>query len=77
MADREERVPENVSGRFYVDRTCIDCELCREKAPANFKRDDHEGYSYVYNQPTNPQEVEQCEAALFECPVEAIGRDGD
>ena len=32
MADRNDRVPENVSGRFYVDSTCIDCDLCREAA---------------------------------------------
>ena len=33
MADRMDKVPENVPGRFYVDATCIDCDLCRETAP--------------------------------------------
>jgi ferredoxin len=76
MADPEERVPENVAGRFYVDRTCIDCELCRETAPANFARQDAEGYSYVYRQPRDAEEEAACRAALEECPVEAIGDSG-
>ena len=74
MADLIDKVPENVPGRFYVDRTCIDCELCREKAPANFTRQDEEGYSYVYQQPRTAQEESASLEALLECPVEAIGR---
>ena len=38
----------NISGKFYVDDECIDCELCRETAPANFTRVDDGGYSYVF-----------------------------
>ena len=30
------------SGRYYVDSQCIDCDLCRETAPANFIRNDEE-----------------------------------
>jgi len=74
MADSTDKVPENVPGVFYVDRTCIDCDLCRETAPANFSRQDDEGYSYVSRQPTTPEETASCDAALEECPVEAIGR---
>lgn len=77
MADLDEKVPENVPGRFYVDRTCIDCELCRETAPVNFVRQDDEGYSYVLRQPANEVEDAACRAAMEECPVEAIGCDGD
>ncbi len=76
MAERSERVPENVPGRFYVDRTCIDCDLCRETAPGNFSRRDDAGYSYVARQPQGPAEEAMCLAALEECPVEAIGMDG-
>ncbi len=36
MADRDHKVPENVPGRYYVDVTCIDCDLCRETAPHKF-----------------------------------------
>jgi ferredoxin len=76
MAEIAQRVPENVPGRFYVDRTCIDCELCRETAPANFVRQDEGGYSYVIRQPADAAEEAACLAALEECPVEAIGNDG-
>jgi ferredoxin len=77
MADKAQKVPENVPGRFYVDVTCIDCDLCRETAPANFVRQDDDGYSFVFHQPDDPAEEAACLAALEECPVEAIGLDGD
>ena len=73
MADIERKVAENSGGRFFVDETCIDCELCREIAPRHFVRQDDAGYSYVRNQPTTPEEAETCRDALGECPVEAIG----
>lgn len=76
MADPNDKVPENLPGHFYVDRTCIDCELCREIAPANFVRHDEEGYSYVAHQPSSDIEEAACRAAMEECPVEAIGCDG-
>jgi ferredoxin len=76
MADKTQKVPENVEGRYYVDATCIDCDLCRETAPENFVRDDAEGRSYVYRQPRDAAEEAACLAALEECPVEAIGLDG-
>ena len=76
MADRSQRVAENVPGRYYVDATCIDCDLCRETAPSNFVREDSGRYSRVVKQPTSPAEEAACAAALEECPVEAIGDDG-
>lgn len=33
MADIDEKTPLNVPGKFYVDSSCIDCDLCRETAP--------------------------------------------
>jgi ferredoxin len=57
-----------------VDATCIDCDLCRETAPDSFRRNDEEGHSFVYRQPEGPAEEAACQAALEECPVEAIGR---
>jgi ferredoxin len=77
MADSKRKVRETVSGRYYVDETCIDCDLCRETAPDSFTRHDGEGYSYVYRQPLTPAQEAACQAALEECPVEAIGDDGD
>jgi ferredoxin len=77
MADREDKNSENVSGKFYVDSQCIDCDLCRETAPNNFARAEDEGYSYVFKQPENDEETAQCREAMEGCPVEAIGDDGD
>ncbi|QSR86833.1 ferredoxin [Candidatus Methylacidiphilum infernorum] len=77
MADRINKYPDNVFGKYYVDSQCIDCDLCRETAPANFKRNDEGGHSYVYKQPETPEEEEQCREAKEGCPVEAIGDDGD
>jgi ferredoxin len=76
MADRNDRVPENVAGRFYVDATCIDCDLCRETAPRNFKRNETQHRSFVFHQPLDATDLAACLAALEECPVEAIGSDG-
>jgi ferredoxin len=77
MADRRNRYPQNVPGKFYVDNQCIDCDLCRETAPDNFTRDDDGGHSYVYKQPVTPEEEAKCREAMEGCPVEAIGDDGD
>ncbi|XP_049364518.1 uncharacterized protein LOC125829322 isoform X2 [Solanum verrucosum] len=33
-ASLEARRPQNVSGEFFVDHTCIDCDTCRWMAPA-------------------------------------------
>jgi len=76
MADPNDKVPGQVAGAFYVDTQCIDCDLCRETAPANFTRNDEEGFSYVYKQAENEEEAVQCKDAMDNCPVEAIGSDG-
>ena len=74
MADAANKYAENVPGKFYVDDQCIDCDLCRETAPANFKRNDDGGHSYVYKQPETPEEEGLCKEAMEGCPVEAIGK---
>ena len=76
MADPNDKVEGQVSGRYYVDSQCIDCDLCRETAPANFQRNDEAGFSYVYKQPETEEEETLCKDALDNCPVEAIGNDG-
>lgn len=76
MADPNDRVPGQAQGRYYVDTQCIDCDLCRETAPANFKRNDDGGHSFVYKQPESPEEEALCKEAMEGCPVEAIGSDG-
>ena len=76
MAAFTNRYPDNVAGKFYVDDQCIDCDLCRETAPNNFTRNEDGGYSYVFKQPTSPEEETLCKEAMEGCPVEAIGNDG-
>ena len=76
MADIANRYSENVAGKYFVVNQCIDCDLCRETAPDNFTRSDDGGYSYVYKQPTTPQEEVLSKEAMEGCPVEAIGNNG-
>jgi ferredoxin len=76
MANYSERQKENVAGAFYVDVTCIDCDVCRDIAPENFTRQEDAGYSYVWQQPSSDQEMSLCREAMEACPVEAIGDDG-
>ena len=77
MAEKSKKWEDNVPGTYYVDDQCIDCDACRTEAPANYKRNDDSGFSFVYKQPANEEEAEQCVAAMEACPVEAIGDDGD
>jgi len=77
MANKTDKWKDNAGGKFYVDQQCIDCDLCRETAPAFFKRHEEGGYSFVHTQPTTEEEVHLCMEALEGCPVEAIGNDGE
>ena len=77
MANRNEKNPGNVPGPFYVDTTCIDCDMCRELAPGTFRRDDDLGVSIVFQQPLNDEERAQAREAMESCPTNTIGDDGD
>ncbi len=77
VADISLKWPDNVPGKYYVDEECIDCSLCSEIAPDNFKINEEEGHDYVYKQPGTEEEEELCIEAMESCPVEAIGDDGD
>jgi len=76
MADVANKYEINTGGKFYVDNQCIDCDLCRQTAPDNFRRNEEGGYSYVFKQPEGPEEEARCEDAKKDCPVDAIGSDG-
>jgi glyoxylase-like metal-dependent hydrolase (beta-lactamase superfamily II)/ferredoxin len=71
MAQISQRLPENIGGEFYVDSSCIDCDACRQIAPASFR--DHGGQSSVYRQPQNPGEQHRAFMALVACPTASIG----
>tara|TARA_B100000700_G_scaffold181423_1_gene200160 strand:- start:377 stop:613 length:237 start_codon:yes stop_codon:yes gene_type:complete len=77
MADKNEKWDDNVPGKFYVDMECILCSVCSDCAPKNFRISDEEDHDIVYKQPETPEELEQCYEAMENCPVEAIGDDGD
>jgi ferredoxin len=77
LSDKTDKVEENVAGAYYVDSSCIDCDVCRDTAPDNFMRSDQNSYSFVFKQPETPDETRLCEEALTCCPVEAIGNDGE
>ena len=77
MANRNDKNPGNVPGPFYVDSTCIDCDMCRELAPATFRRDEDLGVSIVFHQPSNEEELTQAHEAMESCPTSTIGDDGE
>lgn len=77
MADNNSKQPLNAPGAFYVDETCIDCDLCRENAPEFFARDEDAGASYVSTQPQSDEDIEKALEALDGCPTESIGNDGN
>jgi glyoxylase-like metal-dependent hydrolase (beta-lactamase superfamily II) len=71
MASIAERLPDNVPGDVFVDRTCIDCGTCRNVAPSVFaEADDH---SYVYAQPADAATALRARMALVACPTGSIG----
>ncbi len=66
MAERSRKVAENVAGAFYVDGTCIDCDLCRETGKPGELRPagQSQKYSFVTRQPDGPAELAACRAAM-------------
>ncbi|PIG92616.1 MBL fold metallo-hydrolase [Gloeocapsopsis sp. IPPAS B-1203] len=71
MAHLNQRRPQNVSGDFYVDSTCIDCDTCRWMTPEVFNRVGEQ--SAVYHQPVNQGERLRSLQALLACPTSSIG----
>jgi glyoxylase-like metal-dependent hydrolase (beta-lactamase superfamily II) len=63
--------PENVAGDFFVDTSCIDCDLCRQIAPQSFA--DVGDHSAVLHQPGSAAEVRAALQALVTCPTGSIG----
>ena len=76
MADKMNRLTQNVAGTYYVDSSCVDCDLCRNTAPDFFQRDEETGFSFVHRQPMTGAESKVAEAAKQGCHTESIGNDG-
>ena len=71
MAILQQRRTENISGNFYVDSTCIDCDTCRWMAPEIYKREGDQ--SAVHHQPETEEERLGAMQALLSCPTASIG----
>src|ERR671937_346947 len=75
MANFKKRVPDNVPGDFFVDSTCIDCDACRQIAPATFGEGTQT--SFVKAQPRSSLDRRAALQALLSCPTGSIGCLGD
>ena len=75
MALVELRRAENVAGDFFVDSTCIDCDMCRQIAPETFS--DIGDQSIVHRQPRSDAEEFNALKALVACPTASIGALGN
>jgi glyoxylase-like metal-dependent hydrolase (beta-lactamase superfamily II)/ferredoxin len=73
MARIAERLSQNVTGEFYVDDSCIDCDICRQIAPAVFDRSRAVEKSFVHRQPETKVEEQRALQALVACPTASIG----
>jgi len=71
MANILERLPQNISGDFFVDSSCIDCDTCSQLAPTTFR--DHGQQCSVYHQPETAAETRRALMALVACPTGSIG----
>ncbi len=71
MADANKRLTTNVAGDFFVDATCINCDTCRQLAPASFQEIGE--HSAVTTQPKDHHEVHHAYQALLACPTGSIG----
>ena len=71
MASPQRSYSSNVPGTFFVDNTCIDCDLCRQIAPNTYSEEsDH---SIVHHQPQSEVEIHRAAMALVACPTGSIG----
>jgi len=73
MSRLRDRLAENVDGDFYVDHSCIDCDLCRQLAPATFARSAAKAQSFVQAQPVDAAGQHRALMALVTCPTSSIG----
>ena len=71
MADPARRHPANAPGPWFVDTTCIDCDVSRQCAPWMFGAAG--GQAVVDRQPASPDEEQAATRALLACPTGSIG----
>lgn len=71
MADPRRAHPANAHGDFFVDSSCIDCDQCRQIAPAVFRAEGD--VSVVDRQPSTAKDTLRAGMALVTCPTASIG----
>lgn len=72
MADRRQRHPFDRGGGWFVDTTCMDCDVARQLAPGLVEADE-DGLSYFARPPATPEEERMAWRALLACPTASIG----
>ena len=75
MANILKRVSDNVTGDFFVDATCINCDTCRQIAPATFE--EAPDYAYVYRQPRDKSEWRLAIKGMREVATGAVDSSGE
>ncbi|HMJ54580.1 MAG TPA: MBL fold metallo-hydrolase [Polyangiaceae bacterium] len=73
MARLSARLDENAPGAFFVDDSCIDCDACRQIAPATFVRSRRLRQSIVAAQPDGGDREKRALMATVACPTASIG----
>jgi glyoxylase-like metal-dependent hydrolase (beta-lactamase superfamily II) len=74
MADPARRHPANVPGPWFVDASCINCDVSRQCAPRMFGEADDQ--AVVVRQPAGADEEKDAMRALLACPTASIGVEG-
>ena len=79
MADKTNKVPENVPGPWYVDTTCTPCRTCLEVEGADtlIQWNADETKVFFHTQPADDAAKVIAEEMLAVCPTAAIGNDGE
>jgi glyoxylase-like metal-dependent hydrolase (beta-lactamase superfamily II) len=75
VADPARRHPANAPGPWFVDTTCIDCDVSLQCAPWMFGVAD--GQAVVVRQPATPGELRDAARAMLACPTGSVGVQGD
>lgn len=71
MADARRKHPQDRGGGWFVDASCMDCDLARQVG-APIEADAH-GLSYFARPPHGPEEERAAWRALLGCPTGSIG----
>ncbi len=72
MADRKRANALDEGGGWFVDTTCIDCDVARQVA-RGLIAEDARGLSYFTRAPATPEEERMAWRAVLACPTGSVG----